>query len=77
LVERAVADNQRSVIYFPVIERYEPEGGIGFLEIIQVKITDGENKFIVEPYQSENDATVTKADAYLLGKCNSILPTVY
>lgn len=56
----AVADNPGSIIYFPVLERYEPERDIGFLEIIKVKILDGENKFIVEPYESENDAQLQK-----------------
>lgn len=59
---------EKRLIYFPVLEKCEPEGGIGFLEIIRVKISDGENKFIIDPYESENDAQLQKQMHLCWGK---------
>lgn len=56
----SITDIEKSIIYFPVLERCAPEGRIGFLEIISVKISDGENKFIIDPYESENDVQLQK-----------------
>ncbi len=56
----SASDNQRGIIYFPVLEKFKSEKDIGFLEIIRVKIIDGENKFIIEPYESENDSQLQK-----------------
>lgn len=47
--------DHKNLIYFPVIERYSPDKPVGFLETVTVNIIEGENQFIVEPFESEND----------------------
>ncbi|MFO7524976.1 MAG: hypothetical protein R6W68_05945 [Ignavibacteriaceae bacterium] len=47
--------DHKNLIYFPVIERYSAGNPVGFLETVAVNITEGEDKFIIEPIESEND----------------------
>lgn len=49
-----------NLIYFPVLEKSESKSVMGFLEIIKVEISDGENKFIIEPAESEEDDLLEK-----------------
>jgi hypothetical protein len=49
-----------NLIYFPVLEKSGSKEVPGFLEIIKVGISDGENKFIIEPAESEEDEQLEK-----------------
>ena len=48
----------RNMIYFPVLEKNNSGYDFGFLEIIKVQIIEGENKFILEPIESEDDEQI-------------------
>ena len=52
--------SEQNIIYFPVLEKFDSSQEIGFLEILRVGIVDGENKFIIEPLESENDEQLQK-----------------
>lgn len=43
------------IIYFPVIEQITNENVTGFLEIVKVEISSGENQFIIEPHSPDID----------------------
>lgn len=51
---------ENNLIYFPVLEKSESTRVLGFLEIIKVVISAGENKFIIEPAESEEDDLLEK-----------------
>jgi hypothetical protein len=51
-------DVQDDIIYFPVIEKISEESITGFLEIIRIEISRGENQFFVEPYSSDIDYNI-------------------
>lgn len=51
-------DAQDNIIYFPVIEKISEESVTGFLEIIRVEISNGENQFFIEPYPSDIDYNI-------------------
>jgi hypothetical protein len=51
-------DVENDIIYFPVIEKISEESVTGFLEIIRIQISNGENQFIVEPYSSDIDYNI-------------------
>ena len=51
-------DVQDNKIYFPVIEMISEESVTGFLEIIRIEISNGENQFFVEPYSSDIDYNI-------------------
>ncbi len=54
-LEKSTEDAERSIIYFPVLEKNDSEKVLGFLEILKVQVIDGENQFNIEPAESEND----------------------
>lgn len=51
-------DVQADIIYFPVIEKILEESVTGFLEIIRIEISNGENQFFVDPYSSDIDYNI-------------------
>lgn len=55
-----LVQHPKSLIYFPVIEKSELNNEIVFLEIIRVGVTEGENKFNIDPPESENDEQLQK-----------------
>ena len=55
-LEGSTEDVERSIIYFPVLEKNDSEKVLGFLEILKVQVIDGENQFNIEPAESENDS---------------------